>query len=112
MKIRRQVEHLRDFYDSRLSEAIFWNGFDDQDPMNWLEIRIHVLEGMIHDIWADWMCKVFGHKDPIVEEHVIGDYEDVPDDGLDHGPRKLIDINGGRVEWYCPRCGEGGSSWF
>lgn len=95
-------------FRSLVEEAIYWNGYDDTDPMNWLEIRIHALEVLLGRL----TCRIFGHKDPIVEESICGDYEDVPDDGLDHGPRKLVDINGGRVEWYCPRCGEGGSSWF
>jgi hypothetical protein len=24
----------------------------------------------------------------------------------------LVDIDGGGVEWHCPRCGQGGRNWF
>lgn len=58
-------------------------------------------------------CRYFGHShDMETHDFVAGEYREVPDDGLDHGPPKLVDIDGGGVEWHCPRCGQGGRNWF
>jgi hypothetical protein len=60
-----------------------------------------------------WVCARYGHSTRTeVQDFVAADYETVPDDGLDHGRRRIVDIDGGGVEWFCPRCGQGGQSWF
>lgn len=57
------------------------------------------------------LCRVLGHKME-VEDGVCGDYQALPDDGLDHGTPKLVDIDCGVVSWYCTRCGQGGRAYF
>lgn len=59
-----------------------------------------------------FVCRWFGHSTAtVVEDFVDADYADVPDDGLYHRPR-VVDVNGGGCDWFCPRCGQGGRSWF
>lgn len=110
-EIKRFSFDLRSNYHGLVAEITYWNHFDTEDPMDWLEIRSHALENLFHDTIGRWICERIGH-DAQVEDGVVGEYEEQPDDGLDHGPRKLIDINCGYVSWYCPRCGCGGDSYF
>lgn len=51
-----------------------------------------------------WLCRRYGHvADVVCEEFVAGERDE---------RGRLVDIDGGGVDWFCPRCGQGGRSWF
>jgi hypothetical protein len=63
-----------------------------------------ILDHMRYAIGAQ-VCKRRGHsKHILLEEHVHGTRSA---DG-----KRWDDIDGASIEWFCPRCGQSGSSWW
>lgn len=57
-----------------------------------------------YNVYGKTMCKHFGHVSNIdVHEFVAAERDD---------QGRITDIDGGGVDWYCPRCGDGGRSWW
>lgn len=50
------------------------------------------------------ICKRFGHSSAVEVEDFVAAERD------ERG--RIVDIDGGGVDWFCPRCGQGGRSWF
>lgn len=69
-------------------------------PLYYAAATVDVLFGRLQAL----RCRYFGHPDPVVEDGIAGAEYDTQG--------RLIDCDGGYVSWYCPRCGEGGHSYF
>jgi len=51
-----------------------------------------------------WLCDRFGHSAAMdVDEFISGERNALG---------RYVDIDGGGVDWHCPRCGRGGRNWF
>lgn len=55
------------------------------------------------DVYGRLVCRFRGHGDVEVEEFVNAERDALG---------RITDIDGGGVDWYCKRCGQGGRSYL
>lgn len=114
-ELRRDWRGLVETHTADLAFEAHMNGEPAREPdvWDWFEIRLDAAAMLVRYKVGAAICARFGHSSATdVEDGIIGDYEEHPDDGLERSTRRLLDIDGGRVSWYCPRCGQGGTNYF
>jgi hypothetical protein len=103
--VPRWWRNIRDHAGSHLAELNWERG--GWEPITTMEVvRTHwavALEHLYYAIGAR-VCRCFGHsKDTEVSEFVNAERD---------ARGRIVDIDGGGVDWYCPRCGMGGTGRF
>jgi hypothetical protein len=88
-------------FDAYMGDAI-GRPSDGVVAWRWLDIRVYAAWTIVRYKVGAALCARFGH----VAEH----HEFIACERDEHG--RVTDIDGGGVDWFCPRCGQGGREWF
>lgn len=85
--------------------GLYWE--QQPEPITrWQTVRAWCASFVMHLRFAigGVICRRFGHShNTDVEEFVSAERDE---------RGRITDIDGGGVDWFCPRCGQGGRSWW
>ena len=101
--MKKFFQDIKDHTSSNLMDVYHEQGREAADrAWKWEVIRV-TAEHLRYIIGA-LVCKRFGHSSKTEHEDFVNATRD------ERG--RITDIDGGGVDWFCPRCGTGGRNYF